>query len=153
ARPIGHDRISAGRDEESARRQRPSGKLLVASYQLTADHHKVLDVVVERLLEQHGGDIRRCLDALAGFGPLKRQLERRMSRGPTPSSMSTNPTIQSMPIDRGEEALEPGLDSELALGDWSISADLSSPPALDDAKHPVEWFLGTTSSSGMRFQI
>ena len=70
-------------DLEAARRagaasiaDRPLGQRLVAESVLTAEQSAVLEMLVNGLTQRHG-DVRNSLDALAAFGRLRTELERR----------------------------------------------------------------------------
>src|SRR5205823_4938274 len=131
-----------------------------ASSVLTAEQCAILETVVEGLMGRHGGDVRRCLNALSGFGRLRQELERRHVNpdyARASSKLSTNPTVSSLPINGGHKAPDPGSglgpgpgpavdDSLFRVGD-----DVSAGEA--HVEPPDEWFLGTPSAAGMRFQI
>ena len=95
-------------DLEAARRRaaasvadRPLGRALVEAAVLTADQSNVLEGLIDGLLSRHG-DVRRSLDALAAFGRLRAELERRRAgepgagASPGEGDPSGNPTLPSI---------------------------------------------------------
>src|SRR5262249_24699479 len=94
-------------DEASPAGPRSLGELLVERTALTAEQCAVLETLVEGLLQRHGGDVSRCLDALSAFGRLRGELERRRVE-PASGHFSTNPTVPSIPINGNRQGSDPG---------------------------------------------
>jgi len=127
------------------------GTRLVESGLLTLDQSEELDGLVARLLARHDGDLGRCLDALSGFGRLRRKLER-AQRGDS----SAHPTVPSIAISRESPQLSP--DSEVPIDDVEFDHD-----ELDDSGEHVSPHvpeatqaalpLGGFTSAGKRFQV
>ncbi|HZW29083.1 MAG TPA: protein kinase, partial [Isosphaeraceae bacterium] len=110
--------------------------------------------LVEGLLERHGGDVSRCLDALSAFGRLRGELERRrLDPGGLPASgkFSTNPTLPSIPVNGNRQGFDPGPDAAV---DDSLAPSGSGAPQDEPHVAPaIEWCLGMPTSAGMRFRI
>ena len=142
-------------DEASSARPRSLGELLVEQAALTPEQCAMLETLVEGLMERHGGDVSRCLDALSAFGRLRGELERRRvdsGRFPDPGKFSANPTVPSIPINGNRQGSELGpgpvpADDSMAPGGAEV------PQAEPHAEPAVEWFLGMPTSTGMRFRI
>ncbi len=144
---------------------RPLGQRLVAESVLTAEQSAVLEMLVDGLTQRHG-DVRNSLDALAAFGRLRTDLERRRAadrggaegEGVVDRNPSNNPTLPSMPIGGGRRG--PGPDVEAAIDEEEID-DSFLPGVIDvpgSEEGPltprrVAWSLGIPTSEGMRFRI
>ncbi len=152
------DFIEARRDDPSDLGARPIGQLLVDRSVMTLEQFALLETVADGLMERHGGELSRCLDALSGFGRLRAELERRKAHGGTPGSdrLSTNPTLPSIPIKGGHD--EHGLDPASApRQDDQDDSFFPGPFGIlhneSDTEPYGDWSLGDTTSEGMRFHI
>jgi WD40 repeat protein/serine/threonine protein kinase len=148
------ERVASARAQTSAREPRPPGELLSEGSHVTAQQTAVLETLVDTLMERHGRDVRRCLDALSGFSRLRNELERRRGgsdQAPRTDALSSNPTVQSVPVKRGR--MPEAAESIDPLGDWSIHGEPGGSAGLAEAETADEWFLGARSSTGMRFHI
>ncbi len=115
--------------------------------------------MVDELLERHGGDVRRCFDELSGFGTLRRELElehkqnrKSKSNGNSDPNSSTHPTVASIPIKpehQADESLPVSSPDAADDGDSFLPGEAGVPPEPEEH----EWFLGTPSGTGLRFQV
>jgi eukaryotic-like serine/threonine-protein kinase len=154
------DLAEARRDDPSALGARPIGQLLVDGSVMTAEQFAFLETVVDGLMERHGGELGRCLDALSGFDRLRPDLERRRAQGgrprtSEPGNPSTNPTLPSMPAagGRNEAGLEPGPAARHDEDDSFLPGSVDIPPDEAPIDPYDEWSLGGTTSAGRRFRI
>ena len=129
------------------------GERLVERTVLTPDQRAVLDAVADELLERHGGDVRRCFDELSGFGSLRRELELKRNRESNGNSHSSaHPTVASIPIKsehHDNEPASPDAPGDEGEGDSFLPGEVGVPPEPEEH----EWFLGTPSGTGLRFQV
>ena len=122
-------------------------------------------MLVDGLTQRHG-DVRNSLDALAAFGRLRAELERRRAadrgvaegEGIVDRNPSNNPTLPSMPIGGGRRG--PGPDVEAAADeedhdDSFLPGVIDVPGGEEGPLTPrrVAWSLGIPTSEGMRFRI
>jgi eukaryotic-like serine/threonine-protein kinase len=154
--PRALDELEAARREAAAPvAARPLRRALVEASVLTAEQSAVLEGLVNGLLDRYG-DVRRCLDALAAFGQVRAELERRRAgeRGALQGDRnpSNNPTLPSIPMN-GDPA-GPGAAEEQAEDSFLPGAsDLPDEDRGPLEPRRVDWSLGTPSSLGARFRI
>lgn len=147
------------RGDDPARAERPLGRSLVERAFLTAEQCAVLETLVEGLVGRHGS-ARRSLDALAGFGRIRIELERYRAHEATDHTGATNPTLPSVPIN-GESRVRTSDDAGRPAGESDAVDDSFLPSALvspDEVAEPFEprrsaWTVGETTSEGTRFRI
>ena len=142
----------------ASRADRPLGLALVEASVLSAQQCTILETLVDGLVERHG-DVPRSLDALAAFGRLRGELERRRtvdSSGADPGRSAPgapdNPTLPSIPVNGerpGPGAPEDDLEDSFQPGVIAWPDDDQAP--LEPRRH--DWSLGTPTSLGARFRI
>jgi len=131
----------------------PLGERLVERAVLTPEQRAVIDAVADELLDRHEGDVRRCFDELCEFGTIRRELEHKGARDRNGNpNAGAHPTVDSISIKAGHHAEGPLPGSSSIAGDGDSFAPGKAgdiPPEPEQQ----EWFLGTPSGTGLRFQV
>ncbi len=152
------------REGAAAIAERPLGRLLVEASVLDAEQSAVLEMLIDGLMHRHG-DVQKSLDALAAFGRLRVELERRRAAGPggggvpgrVDSNPSNNPTLPSIPVhgDRRGPVPDAGAVADEEPENSFLPGVIDLP---DDERGPLEprrvdRSLGLPTSVGTRFRI
>jgi WD40 repeat protein/serine/threonine protein kinase len=135
-------------------------QLLVERGVLSSDRVAILESLVDDQLTRHSGNIRECLNALAAFGRLRHDLERRLA-----GLESRHPTVSSIPIERPAPAAPEASRSNGESAPGPAAPQSSVPEADEDDdddpnddgnehdEREFEWSLTPPGSLGHRFQI
>src|SRR5262245_60775891 len=73
---ISRDALVAAMNAWVLRRQTPLGQILCEQAALAAEHHALLEAMVQAHLKQHGADARQSLAALNSLGAARQDLQR-----------------------------------------------------------------------------
>ncbi|ADG69269.1 Serine/threonine protein kinase-related protein [Planctopirus limnophila DSM 3776] len=72
---VTRDHFLSAMKASSANDARPLGEILVATGAMTVEHHKMLEALINALLQQHENDLHKCLDALSSISSIREDLD------------------------------------------------------------------------------
>src|SRR4051812_24124851 len=123
---------------------RPLGQILEERGALGGDNHQLLETLVRKHLEAHGGDPHKSLASVGSLGTVREELRSITD----PDLHASLAGVPADPFATGASAADPDLPATFATG--GVPADPFATGAPAPGKAPV---VGTPTSSGLRYRV